>query len=110
MEHLDTLVVEPGEAQLLRETAEIVAQLLLANSYNMGENQLALSEHLLSTFNTYSGVAHGCCWPRLVPGTKSLVGFFTAELWLAVSTTQLSVDRLERAHVERSDGAGSRRS
>jgi hypothetical protein len=100
-EHLKTLTPRPGESEILEETAKIVGDLLLAAGYDLGETQPALSEHLLWIFNMYSGVAHGFAWPRLVPGTNSLAGDFSADLWITACAAQLAVDRLEKAHLHR---------
>lgn len=97
-DHLKTLTPRPIESEILEQTATIVGNLLLDAGYDVGETQPALSEHLLWIFNIYSGVGHGFAWPRMVPGSNSLAGDFSADLWMTACVAQLAVDRLEKAH------------
>lgn len=86
------------ETEVLSEAAEIIADLLEGSGYEEPEAASIFSEHFSWTFNIYSGVAHGFGWPRLVPGTQSLPGDFSAELVLVTSVCQLAVSELQRAH------------
>ena len=85
------------ESGLLKETAQIVGDLLLASGFDDGSTQPALSEHLLWIFNNYSGVAHGFGWPRLI-STQPVPGDFIADLWITAAANQLAVDLLQKAH------------
>lgn len=80
-----------GEAKTLQAVARVVGKLLADSGYDRTALP-AHGEHLAWTFNTYSGVAHGFGWPRLVPGTDSAPGHFLSDLYLVTSTTQLAFE------------------
>ena len=84
---------------MLTAAAEITADHLRSKGYVDNDMmKTVLAEHYQWIFNIYSGVAHGFAWPRLVPGTESMPGDFSADLWATVCAAQIAIDRLENAH------------
>jgi len=96
--YLKSITKSIRETEVLDEAALIIGDLLHASGYQDSDNPPLLAEHFSWTFNIYSGVAHGFGWPRLVPGTQSLPGNFTAELWSTVSVCYIAIDQLQQAH------------
>ena len=87
------------ESDLLTASAEIIADLLRSKGHvNNDMFKTVLAEHYQWIFNIYSGVAHGFAWTGLVPGTGSMPGDFSADLWATVCAAQIAIDRLENAH------------
>lgn len=97
-QHLKNITKGIRETDVLDEAASIIGDLIRPAGYHGTGGPSQLGEQFSWTFNIYSGVAHGFGWPRLVPGTQSLPGDFTSELWTTVSACHIAVDQLERAH------------
>lgn len=97
-QHLKSITKSIRETEVLDEAALIIGDLLQTSGYQDSDNSPLLTEHFSWTFNVYSGVAHGFGWPQLVPGTPSLPGDFTSELWSTVSVCHIAIDQLQQAH------------
>ncbi len=98
-QHLKSIAKPLRETDVLDEAALIIGDLLQgAGSQEPNGPSQQLREHFSWAFNVYSGVAHGFGWPGLVPGTQSLPGDFTSELWLTVSVCHIAIDQLQQAH------------
>lgn len=85
-----------GEAKTLQAASLVVVDLRARGPLRDDSPAPMHSEHVAWTFNVYSGLAHGFGWPKLVPGTKSLPGVFTAELGLIVGVAQLAFHLFEQ--------------
>ena len=97
-QYLMSITKSIRETDVLDAAALIISDLLQTSGYQDPDNPPLLAEHFSWTFNIYSGVAHGFGWPRLVPGTPSLPGDFTSELWSTVSVCHIAIDQLQQAH------------
>jgi len=96
-QYLKSIAKSIRETDVLDEAALIIGDLLQTSGYQSPNDPPQLTEHFSWTFNV-SGVAHGFGWPRLVPGTQSLPGDFTSELWLTVSVCHIAIAQLQQAH------------
>ena len=83
----------PGEAAVLREMAEVVAQKMESRG---GEHDESLADHVAWLFNTLSGVAHGFGWPKLVPGTDSMAGHYVADFARTTAIGLIAADLVVR--------------
>lgn len=96
-QHLKRVSKNIRESEVLDEIAPIIGALLQHAGQYEPTDEGQLREHLHWVFNTYSGIAHGFGWPKLVPGSQSLPGHFVSDLWLTASVSLLAIDRLRTA-------------
>lgn len=99
----------PGEGRVLDSVSVVVGELIasqkpaaidwVAADQGVDDPASLAKEHIRWLFHTYSGIAHGYAWPRLVPGTRSLPGHFIADLTMIVNIGFLAADMTLRRTV-----------
>ena len=90
-----------GEGSVLLSMADVIGRALATEGQpDVGNDPELLAEQVTWTWHTYSGLAHGFAWPRLLPSTtadRAMPGDYVADLGIVIATAHIAFRKtLER--------------